>query len=96
MLLSYEDRSRIIAEPYRKRVFTVNGIIRAAVLVDGFVCGIWQIQREKKSATLEIELFEPVSKADRDALMEEGERLLRFAAMDADTYDVVFSEVIYG
>lgn len=93
MLLSYQDRSRIMAEPYRKRVFTVNGIIRAAVLVDGFVCGIWQIHQQKKAATLSIELFEPVSKADREALEEEGQRLLRFAAADADTFNVAFSEV---
>ncbi|CAH1199291.1 hypothetical protein PAECIP111893_01297 [Paenibacillus plantiphilus] len=88
MLLSYGDRTRIMADHYRPRVFTRNGIIRAAVLIDGYVRGIWKIERQRSAAVLTIELFEPLARQDRVALQEEGERLLRFAATDAESHDI--------
>ncbi|MFB7813663.1 winged helix DNA-binding domain-containing protein [Paenibacillus chitinolyticus] len=88
MLLSYADRSRIIAEEHRSRVFTVNGIIRATVLVGGFVSGTWKVERSRGLATLVIEPFKPLSTEYRTALAEEGSRLLRFIAEDAETYDI--------
>ncbi|MBP1990561.1 winged helix DNA-binding domain-containing protein [Paenibacillus eucommiae] len=88
MLLSYADRTRIIAEAYRPLVFTINGIIRATILVDGFVRGIWRIERQRSSATLIIEPFEPLSQQEIHALSEEGSRLLNFAADDASTHDI--------
>ncbi|MFC9712467.1 winged helix DNA-binding domain-containing protein [Paenibacillus sp. NPDC056933] len=91
MLLSYADRSRIIDEAYRKRVFSVNGIIRSTLLIDGFVSGIWKIQREHGTATLIIELFKPLSTEDHMALMEEGAKLLRFAAADEKSHAIVFT-----
>ncbi|MBD0383818.1 winged helix DNA-binding domain-containing protein [Paenibacillus sedimenti] len=91
MLLSYADRTRIMAEEYRARVFTVNGIIRAAILVDGFVRGIWKIELMKDAAVLVIELFEPLSSQDREALIEEGGRLLTFAAAEAQSHDIRFT-----
>ncbi|MFC5652949.1 winged helix DNA-binding domain-containing protein [Paenibacillus solisilvae] len=79
MLLSYADRSRIISEEHRKRIFTVNGIIRAAILIDGFARGLWRIEQERDSAVLVIEPFVPLSQAAAAALHEEGARLLAFA-----------------
>lgn len=90
MLLSFADRNRIIDDRYRSLVFTINGIIRATVLVDGFVRGIWKIERRKVAATLIIELFEPVSEQDQTALAEEGSRLLDFAAAGSSTRDIRF------
>lgn len=88
MLLSFDNRTRIIADSYRPRVFTKNGIIRAAVLIDGFVCGIWNIGRHRGAAVLTIELFEPLKGPERSALEEEGGRLLQFAAAEADRRDM--------
>ncbi|WP_067475656.1 winged helix DNA-binding domain-containing protein [Actinomadura hibisca] len=88
LTLSHADRARIVSEEHRKRIFTVNGIIRATVLVDGFVHGMWKIERKRKEATLRVELFGPVSAADRKALLEEGERLLTDAHPEATTRTV--------
>lgn len=88
VLLSHAERTRIISEPDRKRVFTINGIIRATFLVDGFVRGMWKIEREGGAATLVIHPFARLARADRAALEEEGGRLLRFAAADAARWDV--------
>lgn len=90
ILLSYADRTRIIKEEYQKLVFTKNGIIRAAVLIDGFVQGIWKIEKKPDTATLNIKLFEPISKEDYEALIEEGNNLLMFTAPGMTEHHIQF------
>ncbi|TDD80991.1 winged helix DNA-binding domain-containing protein [Actinomadura rubrisoli] len=91
LLLSHADRARIITEEHRKRVFTVNGIIRATFLVDGFVHGMWKMEKKRGAATLRIDPFSPVPDAERAALTEEGTRLLRAAHPDASSHTVDFA-----
>ncbi|TMV48468.1 winged helix DNA-binding domain-containing protein [Paenibacillus mesophilus] len=88
MLLSHDDRTRIIADEHRPLVFTENGIIRATILVDGFVNGLWTIERKRKAADLIIRPFGPLSEEASDALLEEGARLLEFAAADSVTREI--------
>ncbi|WP_164821451.1 winged helix DNA-binding domain-containing protein, partial [Paenibacillus koleovorans] len=92
ILLSHDDRSRIMPEPYKKRVFTINGIIRASFLVDGFVRGLWRMETstDGNTATLVLEAFEPLTEADRAALTAEGRQLLVFAAAEADSHAIRF------
>ena len=80
LLLSHVDRSRVMSEAHRARVFTVNGIVRGTVLLDGFVAGTWKIERAKNAATVVLEPFARWSKADRLGVQEEAMRLLAFAA----------------
>jgi hypothetical protein len=61
------------------------------VLLGGFVCGTWKTERNREKATLVIEPFEPLRKEDREALAEEGLRLLTFAASNAKTHAIEFS-----
>ncbi|WP_433476712.1 winged helix DNA-binding domain-containing protein [Spirillospora sp. CA-142024] len=91
LLLSHADRARIITEEHRKRVFTVNGIIRATFLVDGFVHGMWKIEKKRGEAILRIDPFDPVPEPDRTALEEEGMRLLAAAHPEAKSHAVVFA-----
>ncbi|WP_439677735.1 winged helix DNA-binding domain-containing protein [Embleya sp. MST-111070] len=92
-LLSHAERARIISEPDRKRLFTVNGIVRATFLVDGFVAGIWRLTRGGKPVTagsvaagaasgmplvLELQPFRPIDTASREELEAEAARLLAF------------------
>ncbi|GAA1368034.1 winged helix DNA-binding domain-containing protein [Catellatospora chokoriensis] len=88
VLLSHADRTRIISDEHRKRIFTVNGIIRATVLIDGSVAGMWRMERERGRAVLAVEPFTEFTAADRDAVAEEGARLLAFAAADAAAHEV--------
>lgn len=90
LLLSHADRARVMTEEHRARVFSVNGIISATILVDGFVAGVWRIRRQGGTAVLEIEAFEALTAASRAALAEEGERLLDFAADGAAARDIRF------
>jgi len=90
VLLSHADRTRIISDENRK-VLAKDRLMRA-VLVDGFVCGTWNITRRRAAATLLIEPFEALLERDRDALAEEGERLVRFVGEGAETFEVRFAE----
>ncbi len=92
MLLSFSarTRTRIMADEYRRRVFTVNGIIKATVLVDGFVRGLWRVVSGRGEASLEVELFAAVTAAQRVELEEEGLRMLELFAPAAGVRGVRF------
>lgn len=76
-LLSHDDRTRIISYEHRK-IITGERSNAPIILVDGFVGGTWKIEKTRGKATLVVEPFEPLSKADRDAVAEEGEHLVDF------------------
>ena len=77
-LLAHADRTRIIADEHRSRVFLSAGRVRGTFLVDGFVAGTWKVARERGSARLALEPFGPLRVGEREALDEEGEKLVRF------------------
>ena len=92
VLLSHADRTRIMTERHRKRLFdTKNGTMPGTVLVDGFVRGSWQITAEGGTAVLTVEPYQRLSRKDVAAVTEEGRALLAFAEESATDYDVRFS-----
>jgi hypothetical protein len=91
LVLSHQDRSRVISDQNRKRLFTRNGIFPGTVLVAGFAAGIWRISQAGAAATLIVELFGPVTGTDREDIIREGERMLAFAAPAAEQRDVRFA-----
>ena len=93
LILSHADRSRIISDRDRQRLYTRNGIFPGTVLVDGFAAGIWRITRSRGAATLTVEPFGPVSAPDRQALTKEAQRLLGFAAAGAAQHDIRFAPI---
>lgn len=88
LVLSHDDRTRILADEHRPQVVTKNLQVRATFLVDGFVAGTWKAERKKKAAVLLIEPFGALSKTARAALEQEGDALLRFLEEDAETREV--------
>ena len=90
LLLSHKDRRRVVADEYRKQVYLPGLRVAATILVDGFVRGAWTTEQKKGIATLTITPFAPLTAADRKALSEEGERLIRFVEPDAKGYEVKF------
>lgn len=86
LLIGHHDRTRVIDHAYRYVIFT------GTVLVDGVVQATWTVKRGD-TATLTIEPLRRLSKADRLAVSEEGERLLRFAAGDSADRDVRITAV---
>ena len=90
LLLSHAKRTRVIADAHRKKVYLPGLRVAATFLVDGFVAGVWKIEKKKGVAALVIEPFERLTKNNRDALAEEGEQLVRFVLSDAKTFEVTF------
>jgi hypothetical protein len=88
ILLSHSNRRRVIADEYRSKVYLPALRVAATTLVDGFVRGVWKIERSKNAATLVIEPFDKLNKKDRSALREEGERLIRFVEANAKSFEL--------
>jgi hypothetical protein len=88
LLLAHQDRTRVVPQAYRSRVYLPGLRVAATVLIDGFVGGVWTTERVKQTARLEISPFETLSKPVRAALTEEGDRLVRFVEPDATAYEV--------
>ncbi len=86
LLLSHQDRSRVIAESAFGRVTGTVGTF----LVDGFVRRQWRIDHAKDLSVLVLEPFEPLTDAESEMLVDEGSRLLGFHAPDATDRKVVF------
>jgi hypothetical protein len=93
-LLSHDDRTRIVSEEHRRRLTAEGGLGSVGtLLVDGFVAGTWKTERTRDGTELSVRPFEGLSREDRDALADEGERLVRFLAgpEDADASWVAFA-----
>ncbi|HEY2266146.1 MAG TPA: winged helix DNA-binding domain-containing protein [Streptosporangiaceae bacterium] len=84
LVLSHAERSRVISPGAASKISTVNGVIPGTVLIDGFVSGLWRLERARDTATLTIELFGPQRPPGpepvRDALAAEAGRVLAFGA----------------
>jgi hypothetical protein len=86
ILMGHADRTRIITDAQRRRVFTINGQIRSTFTVDGFVHGIWRLDAN----TVTFLPFAPVPPKAAKALTAEAERLV--TVMKGTTPAVVFAE----
>ncbi|MEU6082695.1 winged helix DNA-binding domain-containing protein [Streptomyces sp. NPDC047108] len=84
LFLSHHDRTRIIADTFRDRIWKGNQAF-SVVLADGFIRGVWRIERERSgaAAVLVVDPFEPLTRAEHAGVEEEGARLLDFVAPGA-------------
>jgi hypothetical protein len=76
-LLAYAppERTRILPEKYRSIVIAKNGDVVPTVLVDGFVAANWDIGTKRD---LTITPLRRLTKQERAAIDDEGERLVEF------------------
>ena len=92
LLLSHTNRTRVVADAHRSKVYLPGLRVAATFLVDGFVAGTWKVEKSKKSAALILEPFEPLSKQNRRGLSEEAENLVRFIEPAAKSFEVRFAD----
>jgi transposase-like protein len=74
VLLSHSDRTRVLPEPYRRRVIGQNGDVAQTFLVDGFVAGTWRAD----GGRVTVEPFAKLARTARQKVDEERERLEAF------------------
>lgn len=93
VLLSDADRGRVYTGGYRPPPHAGKGGFIGNVPIVGYFRATFTRRREQ--ATLLITPFEPLSNNDRQAVAEEGERLLRFVAEPdgaAEAFEVRFAK----
>jgi Winged helix DNA-binding domain len=88
LLLAHADRTRVLPAEFRDTVIRKNGDVLPTFLVDGFVAGLWELERKRDRAVLRLSPFRRLTKATRAELETEGERLLRFVEPDARSYAI--------
>ncbi|MGH3115654.1 MAG: winged helix DNA-binding domain-containing protein [Gaiellales bacterium] len=95
VLLGHADRRRIISEDFPWAAMLADGRFVSNLLVDGVLRATWRIEREgKRRATLTIRPFRRLSRAEREEVNAEAERMIDFAAADAEVCGVRFAAAI--
>jgi Winged helix DNA-binding domain len=80
ILLSHADRTRIISDEHRKRLFSgKNGVFPGTVLVDGFVAGTWELVGKGASTRIRVQPYIRMRGKVVDEITAEGHRLLQRA-----------------
>jgi len=76
VLLSHDDRTRVIAEEHRKQLSLGTQAVRGTVLHDGFVAATWRLD----AGALVVRHVGRLSKRAASSIAAEGRRLVRFLA----------------
>lgn len=92
LLLSHADRSRAVPAEYKGLTWQGNYAYRV-LMADGLVAGVWKLEEGADSAVLTIEPFAPLGRAQREATLAEGERVLRLFAEPSVTHEVRYGAV---
>ena len=93
ILLAHSDRTRIMPEGRHLGMFSSNGVMQGAVLVDGFVRAMWRPKAAAGTTTLLITPFtKPLAKSDRAAITDEALDLLELLA-PGEKHEVRFDPV---
>ncbi|WP_405675334.1 winged helix DNA-binding domain-containing protein [Streptomyces sp. NBC_01511] len=96
LLLSHADRTRVVPLAYRKLIWNGNQGHRT-FLVDGFLAGIWRLEDGTEGdgrGTLTVRSFGALTRAQRDAVAEEGERMLgSLSSATSPSYVVRFADL---
>ncbi|HVS86277.1 MAG TPA: winged helix DNA-binding domain-containing protein [Gaiellaceae bacterium] len=75
LVLSHADRSRVVAAEHRARIVQ-TAEVRATFLVDGFVAGVWSLERGR----VVLDPFQPIPRSAQRELAAEARLLEEWAA----------------
>ncbi|HEY2887488.1 MAG TPA: crosslink repair DNA glycosylase YcaQ family protein, partial [Candidatus Limnocylindrales bacterium] len=78
VLLAYQDRARVIPEPYRRVVIRTNGDFLSTFMVDGHVAGLWRADVVDGHSKVTPLPFEPLTASAAAEVADEAARLERF------------------
>jgi Winged helix DNA-binding domain len=75
VLLAHADRTRVMPPGKHLGIFSSNGVMQGAVLLDGFVRGMW---RPAGDSIVITPFGKPIPKPEQPAIVEEAMRLAEF------------------
>lgn len=67
-MVSYKDRSAGLSTIYNRQVFTLNGIFKPIIVVNGKVTGIWKRSVKKDKLLVEPLFFSPAERIEEEVL----------------------------
>jgi hypothetical protein len=70
LVLSHKDRTRVLADEHRGDVIE-GGWVKSTVLVDGFVAGVWEVERGRVTP----EPFVRLTRTQKAEVADEARRL---------------------
>ncbi len=65
IMMGHPDKTRIIPDGLKGKIFTNAGIIKRTVLVNGFAAGIWTGKKSGKLHEITVETFRPLSEKEK-------------------------------
>lgn len=77
-LISYRDRTAVLAPEYHKETMTVNGIFKPVIVIGGQVTGLWKRTVKKDRVTVEVRFFRPHTEEEKRLIGLEVEKFGRF------------------
>ena len=89
LVLSHDDRTRVITPAYANHGWDPNGPMPRIVLVDGTTAATWTVASSRALATLTVHPLRRLRKADVAEVTVEAEALLDFLAPAAKQHEVV-------
>ena len=95
LILSHTGR-RVSSDEHRKKEFLFATRVRTTFSRE---LGSWAVRgrsRRRGAATLIIGPFEPLPKNTREALMDQGEQLVRFVGAGTALFEVWFAGELWG
>src|SRR5690606_28072212 len=92
LVLAHHDRSRVIADEHRPHMVTRNLRVRAAILVDGRVAGVWSTAVRRGVVTATLQPFGRLRAAGRRALTREAAAAAPFMHPGCRDREVVFAD----
>jgi len=83
--LAHADRTRFASPELRAQMLREAEMYAyGTLMVDGFLRGMWRIERERERSTLRVRLTQPLSHAEHDDVSAEAASLLAFWAPEAE------------
>ena len=91
VVLSHDDRSRIIIHQGWPTLFAGNDGMVGSLLVDGFVTAAWMLTRERDDAVLHVHPLRRLTPDEEAGISTEAEDLISFVAADSTRRDIMFA-----
>jgi len=84
LIMGHRDKTRIMGEEARRRVFLPKAEVSATVLLNGMVDGVWSIKRSGDVWRLDLSLFEGLNREAEEMLHSELESLKIFTGFEIE------------
>jgi len=83
-LLGHREKGHLVDRAHYKRVYRKAGWLSPAVLVDGRVAGVWEMDRRANRAGIRVEPFTRLSRGVREGIESEADDIGRFLERTAE------------